>query len=219
MTRLNLLQCATPRMTGHFPAAVSASAIADAWSLIYRLGTWLPAIRPWQKNCTDAARLAQPGNMGDLMVLPVFNAPALPVGLEVNDGALNCIFDHIQRVKSSSTYTEAIGTDLGVVGSKQSSPEFATLQPTIAGSGAGPNKVDIHWGRGGHAAFQDACGIPVDRGNGWTLLTIDRQPPIPPRSRVGNTAPSTMLTTPKSASGVRNPASPLAAENYSPKSK
>lgn len=113
---LNLLQCAEQGVTGHFPAAVSTAAIADAWWLIYVLGKWLPAMRPWQKNCTDAALLAQRGNMGVLMVLPVFNASVLPVGVvAMNDGALNRIFDLIQRVKSSSTYTEAIGTDLGVV--------------------------------------------------------------------------------------------------------
>lgn len=168
MTYLNLLQCATPRVTGHFPAAGSTDAIADARMMIYVLGAWLSAVRPWQKSCMDAARLAQLGKMGVLMVLPVFNAPSLPVCV-----AVNRIFDLTQRVKSSSTYTEAIGTNLGVVGSQQSPPDFATLQPMIVASVAGPNKVDIHWGRGGHAAFLDACEIQVDRGNGWTLLTID----------------------------------------------
>ena len=111
------------------------------------------------------------------MVLPVFTAPALPAGVvAVNDGALIRIFDLIQRLKGSAAYTEAIGTDLGVIGSQQSPPDFATLQPTISATVAGPNKVDIDWGWGGYAAFLDACEIQVDRGSGWTLLTIDTTP-------------------------------------------
>jgi len=119
---LNILQCYAPSVMGFFLVVVSAAAIAAAWWLICMLGYWLLAMRPWQKNCTDAARQIQPVNMGVSMVLP-------------------------------------------------------------------------H-----HTGHTDSA-------------------PILPRSHVGHTAPSTMLTTPKSASGVRRPASPLSAENYSPKSK
>jgi hypothetical protein len=170
------------KLTGHAPTlgisgADSTAAIADARWLIYVLGTWLPAVRAWQKSCTDAARQAQLGNMGVVMVLPVFVAPALPAGVvAVNDGALNRIFGIIQVMKGSAAYTEAIGTDLGVIGSQQSAPDFATLQPSINATVAGPNKVDNDWGWGGFAAFLDACEIQVDRGSGWTLLTIDTTP-------------------------------------------
>lgn len=158
-------------------AGESAAAIADARWLIYVLGTWLPAVRAWQKSCTDAARQAQLGSMGVLMALPVFAAPALPAGVvAVNDGALNRIFGTIARIKGAGAYTEAIGTDLGVIGSQQTAPDPTTLQPVIDATLSGPNKVDIGWGWGGFAAFLHACEIQVDRGTGWTLLTIDTTP-------------------------------------------
>ena len=86
------------------------------------------------------------------------------------------IFGTIARIKGSGTYTEVIGTDLGVVGSQQTAPDFAMFQPAISAAVSGPNKVYIDWGWGGYAAFLDACEIQVDRGNGWVLLTIDTTP-------------------------------------------
>ena len=35
------------------------AAVADARWLIYILGSWLPAVRAWQKSCTEAAEAAQ----------------------------------------------------------------------------------------------------------------------------------------------------------------
>jgi hypothetical protein len=150
--------------------------IADCNWLIYVLQTWLPAARNWALAGTDAATEAQTGTGVTALVLPVFTAPALPAGVvAVNPGALNRIFALAQIIKDSGKSTEAINTNLGLVGSAQTAPDVATLKPALAATISG-TQVNVKWGWGGNSAFLDSCEIQVDRGTGFGLLTIDTTP-------------------------------------------
>ena len=152
--------------------------VADCQWLIYVLQSWLPATRAWSLACTNAAIAAQSGDGADPLALPVFTAPALPTGVTPQaPGALDRVFALIQTIKDSEPCTDAIASDLGIVGSEQTAPDLTTLQPVIAATVSG-NQVNIKWGWGGNVAFLDSCEIQVDRGDGkgFTLLTIDTTP-------------------------------------------
>jgi hypothetical protein len=175
------------KFTGHAPTlgisvAKCEAAIADARWLVYTLGSWLPAVRDWQKACTAAAEQAQSGTGAAALVLPLFVPPALPAAaggqpavVARPPGALDRIFDTVGDIKASDTYTDAIGIDLGVIGSAKTVPDLSTLQPVIKVSIAG-NKVELDWNWGGNSAYLDQCEIQVDRGAGYQVLTFDTTP-------------------------------------------
>lgn len=158
------------------------AAVADARWLIYILGSWLPAVRAWQKSCTEAAEAAQSGTDAAVQVLPLFVAPPLPIagnGLPAVvarlPGGLARIFDLIQDIKESDSYLEATGIDLGAVGAGKTPPDMATIQPVLKVRITG-NKVEIDWGWDGNSAFLDQLEIQVDRGAGYQVLTFDTTP-------------------------------------------
>lgn len=158
------------------PAGKSDAAIADARWLVYTLGSWLPAVREWQKSCTAAAEAAQSGEGAAALVLPVFVPPVLPAGVvPCLPGALNRIFNTIGDIKASDTYTDAIGQDLGLIGAAKTPPDLTSLQPQIKVSLSG-NKVELDWNWGGNSAYLDQCELQVDRGTGWQVLTFDTTP-------------------------------------------
>ena len=159
------------------PAQVTA-AVADCGWLGYILQFWLPATRNWSQAGTAAATEAQTGDGAALMVLPVFAAPALPTGVvSVNTGALNRIFAQVQDIKNGGKCSPKNAGILGIVGSAQSGPDYATLHAVFTVSIVG-GQVVIKWNLGGYAAFLDCCEIQVDRGDGkgFVLLTMDTTP-------------------------------------------
>ena len=154
------------------------AAQADCGWLTYVLQSWLPASRAWGMAGTDAAAAAQTGMGAVAMTLPVFTAPALPPGVApVLPGALNRLFALIQIIKDSGKATEAMATDLGIIGSEAAAPNFTTLQPNLKAR-ATASGVEIDWGWSGFAAFLDALLIQVDRGDGqgYRLLVHDTTP-------------------------------------------
>lgn len=169
------------KLAGHAPTlgitvARCEEAVADARWLIYTLGSWLPAVRAWQRSCTDAAVAAQTGSAPGALVLPAFSPPALPAGVTAQpEGSLRRIFDIVAELKESNTYTQAIGTDLGAVGTGRTPPDYNTLKPVLKVTVVG-TKVEIDWTWDGYAAFLDQCEIQVDRGSGWQVLTFDTTP-------------------------------------------
>jgi hypothetical protein len=158
--------------------AQSAAAVADALWLVYVLQSWLGAARAFALACTDAATEAQTGDGSALMVLPVFTPPALPAGVvAVNTGALDRILSVASDIKGHSGFTEAIGTDLGVIGPEKGAPDFATLAPAFKVTRT-PAGVNVGWGWGGNAEFLDMIELQVDRGDGqgWVMLAYDTTP-------------------------------------------
>jgi hypothetical protein len=124
-------------------AAQVTATIGDARWLAYVLLTWLPAVRAWALGCTDALTEAQTGSGGNPQILPVFTAPLLPAGVSaVNPGALDRLFFFVQQIKDNDKCTDAIASDLGIVGSEQIAPDLTTLQPVITTTLSG-NKIII----------------------------------------------------------------------------
>ncbi len=110
--------------------------------------------------------------------MPVFTPPALPAGVvPLNTGALNRIFNLVAIIKTSAGHTEAISSDLRIVGTGETAPDLATVQPVLTATVSG-TKVDISWGWEGNAKFLDRCEIQVDRGDakGWSPLAFDTTP-------------------------------------------
>ena len=164
--------------------AQQASIIADCRWLIYVLGSWLPAVRAFAPACTDAATAAQTGPGTSLSALTTFTAPPLPAAgnglpavVPVFTGALDRIFAFVQTIKDSAAMTEAIATDLGVIGSTTGTPAPATLQPVIKAIVNG-NQVDLPWGWNGQRDHVDLLQIQVDRhdGKGFVDLVHDTTP-------------------------------------------
>ena len=102
-----------------------AAAVNDAKWLNYVLGSWLSAVRNFSPSTTDAVDDALSGAGGMVIVLPTFTAPALPAGVTATlAGGLTRLFALIAKMKLDSHFTEAIGTDLGVIGQEE------TARPT-----------------------------------------------------------------------------------------
>lgn len=169
-----------PQYTGvlGLTAPIVTANSADCKWLIYVLQQWLPAVRQWALASTNAVTETQSGTGGAPQALPIFTAPALPDGtVAVNPGALDRIFALVQSIKDNGKSTETINTNLGIVGSEQTPPDYATLRPILAASIAG-GQVLVKWGWEKFGAFLDSCEIQVDRGDGkgFILLTIDTTP-------------------------------------------
>ena len=159
-------------------AAQVTAAVADCLWLAYVLQTWLPAVRTWAQAGTEAATEAQTGTGSAAMSLPLWTAPALPTGVAaVNPGALTRIFALVQIIKDSGKCTDAIAANLGIVGTVQTAPDAATIQPAIS-LALVSGQVLVKWGWGGWRAWLESCEIHVDRGDGkgFSMLTIDTTP-------------------------------------------
>lgn len=155
-----------------------SAGVADARWLIYVMQSWLGAGRTWSLACTDAVAEAQSGDGSALMVLPVFTPPTPPTGVvAVNTGALDRIFALVQTIKDSSGCTEAIATDLGIIGGAQTAPDFTTLAPVFKVTKTSSG-VNVAWGWGGYGAFLDMIEIQVDRNDnkGFVFLANDTTP-------------------------------------------
>ena len=162
---------------GLTPAEIDAL-VADCLWLVYLLQAWLPATRTWSQTGTNTVAEAQTGDGTQPMELPVYAAPLLPgTTAPVKPGALNRLFAQVQNLKNSGKCSDADQTTLGIAGSAQAGPDYATLQPVFTVSASG-GQVLVKWNWGGFAAFLDACEIQVDRGDGkgFGLLTMDTTP-------------------------------------------
>jgi len=100
--------------------------VADNLYMAYGLGDWITNVREYAPACTSALKVLASGTGGGPFVFPPCLAPALPtlpVGADpVLAGALDRIFKLIKVIKSRPGYTEAIGIDMGIVGSEEPPP-------------------------------------------------------------------------------------------------
>jgi hypothetical protein len=159
------------------PAAVTA-ALADAGWLKYILELWLPASRAWQKSCTDALKSAESESGSSALTLPTFTAPPLPTGVTAQaPGSLKRIFALVASIKKDGKLTSGIADDLRIVGSEDSGPDFATLQPVLTAKVAS-NGVELGWNFQGFREWLSNCEFVVDRGDGkgFRHLVTDSTP-------------------------------------------
>ena len=172
---LKLPDYATP--LGLLPADVTGR-VADCKWISHVLQTWLPATRAWSLACTDAATATLTGIGSGVQVLPVFTPPAVPATVAaVAVGALNRIFTQVAQIKASGKLTDAIASDLGIVGSEVVVPDLSTVRPVITAKVSG-SSVEIKWNWQGNRAWLDGCEFLVDRGDshGFVPLVIDTTP-------------------------------------------
>jgi hypothetical protein len=177
------------KLIGHATAlgvspAVCAAAVADSRWLIYLMGSYQPALKAWAKSNTDTITEAKIGTGDAVMTLPVFIPPPLPPAdvatglpavIPTKPGALTRIFSLVQVMQESPSYTEALATDMGTIGTQAAGPDFETIQPTIKVKIIG-GQVFIDWGWGGFSAYLDLLQLQVDRGQGWADLAYDTTP-------------------------------------------
>lgn len=157
---------------------VTAS-VNDALWCAYVLGAWLASVRAFAPSTTDAVDEVLTGTREEAVVLPTFTAPALPAGVTAAPpGALTRIFALIAKMKLSAAYTEAIGTDLGVVGAVAGNPPGASNTArflTELLQGAGQQTVKLTFYKYGHMGVWIECRRGA---NGqWEFLAIDTESP------------------------------------------
>jgi len=154
----------------------------DANMFIYLLNqieTFITAkeVRVNYKNLIRNGPLGSPGGSAPLM--PV--VPAAPT--TVAPGIFPRIAQLVQRIKNSTTYTEAMGHDLGIIGSEEASAQVI-MKPTLKLVMKG-GQVEVQWIKGD----ADALLIESDKGSGtWQFLAVDTVPHYPDTTPI--TAPS-----------------------------
>ncbi len=106
-------------------------------------------------------------------VEPTFPAavPVVAPGIEIRFRNL------VKQIKANTDYNPSIGAALGIEGSEQVGPDYATLAPALSLSISG-DQVNVAWGWQGYSAFLDQCELQVDRGDGkgFVMLAIDTTP-------------------------------------------
>ena len=102
------------------------SAVADNLTLSYALGDWIVSVRDFAPSCTSSLDTLASGTGSANYAFPthqVPTTPTLPSGITgVKPGALDRTFKLAQLIKARAGYTEAIGLDLGIVGSVAAEP-------------------------------------------------------------------------------------------------
>lgn len=149
------------------------AAAADSGWLIYVLGTWLGSVRAWSPACTDYVQEIQTGTGSP--ALPTFTAPTPPAGVTaVAAGALDRLFDLVQALKDAAGYSEAIGTDLGIVGAEAAADHPVPGVKLSAMQGGGCQCVKIAFTKYSHQGVY----IESKRGaGGWEFIGVDTESP------------------------------------------
>lgn len=149
--------------------------VSDARFCEYASGTWLTAAREFGPAATAALEDFYTGSGTAPYVLPGFTPPDLPDGVvAVPAGALERIFAFVKTIKARSTYTEAIGLQLGIVGQEDATehplPEFTLKQERAEGCQC----VKVSFKKFGRQGVVIWCR----RGGGaWEMLGIDLNTP------------------------------------------
>ncbi len=158
------------------PAANVTASVGDARYCEHASGSWLTAAREFGPASTSALDQLFNGAGAAPFILPVFTSPALPAGVSaVPPGALARIFAFVQTIKASPNYTEAIGLQLGIVGSEDAAehplPEFTVNVER----GGGCECVKIVFKKFG----RQGVVIHSKRGTAgtWEMLAIDLASP------------------------------------------
>lgn len=102
------------------------NSVADNLILAHAYGGWIVAVREHSTGCTASLEALSFGTGSANYEFPVLQLPpppTLPAGITgVKPGALQRTFDLVAILKRKPGYTEAIGLDLGIVGSEAPPP-------------------------------------------------------------------------------------------------
>lgn len=166
---------------GLTPAQLN-NAIADNLYLAYGLGDWISAVRELGPAATGALRVLETGTGGDPFTFTTLAPPpppTLPAGITVvMPGALDRTFGLVQAIKGNPAYTEAMGLDMGIVGSEMAPPPPGEiLAPDLSAillPGDLNQYVRLKFLKRGH----EYVVIESRRGSGaWEVLTQTNQSP------------------------------------------
>lgn len=156
------------------PAPAVAASVEDARFCQYASGDWLMATREFGPSATAALDELYSGSAGGFS-LPVFTAPALPVGVvAVAAGALDRITAFVQMIKACPNYTEAIGIQLGIVGPEDSAEHDLPTFALKVERGGGCECVRVSFKKFGRDGVVIYCRR---NGGAWELLAIDLASP------------------------------------------
>ena len=162
-----------PGMT--IPTGEIGAAMDDAKWCAYLLGLWLAGVRAFSPSTTDAVDDALTGIGNSPIVLPTFTAPALPSGVTArNPGALTRIFTMVGKIKRDASYTEAMGTDLGIVGSEDTVEHPVPKFSAEALPGITSQVVKLTFFKYTHMGVVIECRR---NGGAWEMLAIDTDSP------------------------------------------
>jgi len=108
------------------PTADTNETVADNLVLAYGLGDWITSVRDFAPACTSSLGVLESGAGDAAFEFPTIQVPpppTLPAPITaVKPGALDRVFRMAARIKTLPGYTEAIGLDLGIVGSLAPDP-------------------------------------------------------------------------------------------------
>lgn len=159
-------------------ADIVNNTVADNLTLAYGYGVWITNVRDYSPACTAALVDLATGTGGAAFAFPTLAVPApptLPVGADpVLPGALDRTFKLVQEIKAKPGYTEAIGLDMGIVGSEDAAEHTAPEISLKTEPGQGCQCVKVRFKKFGHYAV----AIYSKRGaDDWELLGIDKESP------------------------------------------
>lgn len=101
--------------------------VADNLVLAYGLGDWITSVREFATSCTGSLDVLESGTGEAAYAFPTIQVPTPPTLpgtiTAVKPGALERVFRMAARIKTLPGYTEALGLDLGIVGSLAPAPE------------------------------------------------------------------------------------------------
>jgi hypothetical protein len=100
------------------PALEVAKKVKEALWLEYVTGPYLTAVRKFGPAGTAGVEEAFYGTSPGPLVLPTFSAPDLGTVEPQPAGTLEILFNYVKTIKARTTYTEAIGLKLGIVGAE-----------------------------------------------------------------------------------------------------
>ena len=146
---------------------------ADIIGYVWVVHTWYPA---FQQEAMSATVLKSQLGTGSgtvrptLPTLPSFaNPPAIPL-----PGVLSRLFNQIARIKMHSAYTEAIGRDLGIIGTPDTTDHTIPDLTAASEQGNGSQRVRLSYTKYGH----DGVHIESRRNGGdWEFLAINNVKP------------------------------------------
>ncbi len=155
-------------------APVITNRVNDAKYGNYVLGTWLSAVRAFTPATTDAVDDLLEGISTEVLTLPAFTAPALPAGVTaVEPGLLTRIFNLAATIKLAPGYTQAIGTDLGIIGAEEAEKSIPKVSSKVE-QGTNCQCVKLTFAKYGH------MGVYLESrrsGGAWEFLAIDTESP------------------------------------------
>ncbi|MGL6140689.1 MAG: hypothetical protein ACRC2M_25560 [Planktothrix sp.] len=154
---------------GISPAQI-AGAKADAALFAY-VNTGQQTTKDFSKGWTTYKNDLRSNPNGDTQDIPVINLPTSPAttenGIEARFRAL------AGQIKSSPNYTDAIGVQLGIVGTESAGPSATEAQPRILGLSVTGGTVLLRWQKGSF----DGINIYKKKDNGsYTQVGVDTKP-------------------------------------------